>query len=120
MRRCLTFKVFQSKHEIYIAFVEVLSRILFNSFYSIVEDFDEKEDSKIFPSLFHDFFEDFIKFFNEATFGKIFFKRIFRTFNLTNYNTDFIKIINNEYTDVVLEKRRHYDKNKSKSSGNAT
>ena len=120
MRRCLTFKVFHSKHDIYIAFVEVFSRILFNSFYSIVEDFNEKEDSEIFLSLFHDFYEKFIKFFNEATFGKKFFKKIFHDFKLTNYNTDFIKILNNKYTDIVLEKRRQNDKNTSNSSGNAT
>ena len=118
IRRCLTFKVFKSKHDIYIAFVEVLSRILFNSFYSIVEDFEEKEDSEIFISLFHDFYEKFIKFFNEATFGKSFFRKIFHEFELINYNTDFIKIINDKYLNIVLEKRKQYDKNKSNSSGN--
>ena len=44
LKRCLTLKIFHSKHDIYICFLEVLSRILFNSYYSIVENFDDKDD----------------------------------------------------------------------------
>ena len=118
LKRCLTLKVFQSKHDIYISFLEVLSRILFNSFYSIVEDFDEKEDCDIYLSLFHDFYEDFINFLNEANFEKDFFKKIFREFDLTNYNSNFIKIVNQKNVDIVLERRRQYDKNKTKPTRN--
>ena len=114
LKRCLTLKIFQSKHDIYISFLEVFSRILFNSFYSIVEDFDEKEDCEIYLSLFHDFYEDFINFLNETNFEKDFFKKFFREFDLTNYNSNFIRIVNQKYIDIILEKRRDHDKNKTK------
>ena len=105
LKRCLTLKIFRSSFDIYICFLEVLSRILFHSFYSITDENFFDKDCETYISLFHEFYKDFMIEINKNL-KKNLFKKIFLEFEINkDYNSNFIRILNQKYIDVIKNKK---------------